>query len=307
MIMDRYGRLLKELRIIVNTECNLSCIYCHREGIMSEPNVTRLMPREYEVIAEVASRLGIEKFKLTGGEPLLHKDIVGIVESLANVKPKDLSLTTNGTLLSTYAPILANVGLKRVNISLPSLDRNTYTYITKTDSLEQTINGIKVAHDVGLKPITLNIVVLKGITEKEYEKFVDFVSRIEGRLRFIELEPIGMGKNIFEQFFESVDKITKHIEKNSIKKYIRDENARPVYILGNGVEVEIIKWHRNPIFCSSCHRVRLVYDGTLRPCITSSQTISIVGCLRPNIDVQCLEEAFIKVNELRRPFWLSMQ
>ncbi|MEM1560013.1 MAG: GTP 3',8-cyclase MoaA [Ignisphaera sp.] len=307
MIMDRYGRLLKELRIIVNTECNLSCIYCHREGIMTEPNVACLTPKEYELIAEVASRLGIEKFKLTGGEPLLHKDIVGIVKLLANVKPKDLSLTTNGTLLSTYASTLVNAGLKRVNISLPSLNRNTYIYITKTDSLEQTINGIKVAYDAGLKPITLNIVVLKGITEKEYDKFVDFASRIEGRLRFIELEPIGMGRNIFEQFFERVDKITKYIEKNSIKKYIRDENARPVYILDNGVEVEVIKWHRNPMFCASCHRVRLVYDGTLRPCIASSQTISIVSCLRPSIDVICLEEAFIKVNELRRPFWLNMR
>ncbi|MEM1644300.1 MAG: GTP 3',8-cyclase MoaA [Ignisphaera sp.] len=306
-MIDRYGRLMKELRVIVNSECNLSCIYCHKEGIESGQDVIRLLPNEYEIIAKVASRLGIEKFKLTGGEPLLHRDIISIIESIASVKPKDLSLTTNGTLLSMYASMLVDVGLKRVNVSLPSLDRNIYKYITKSDFLEQTINGIKAAYDAGLNPITLNIVVLRDITEREYEKFVEFASKVEGRLRFIELEPIGMGRNIFQHFFETVDKIITYIERDITKKYVRDENARPVYILNNGVEVEIVKWHRNPIFCAGCRRVRLVYDGTLRPCIASNQVISIVDCLRPNINVLCLEEAFIKVNELRRPFWLNVR
>lgn len=305
-MIDKYGRLMKELRIIVNSECNLNCIYCHREGIDLEHDVHHLAPNDYGIIARVASQLGVERFKLTGGEPLLHKDIISIVELIANVKPKDLSLTTNGTLLSTYAPTLADAGLKRVNVSLPSLDRNIYRYITKSDSLEQTINGVKMAYDIGLKPITLNVVVLKDITEREYERFVEFASRVEGRLRFIELEPIGMGRNIFERFFETVDKVITYIERDSIKKYVRDENARPVYVLGNGVEVEIVKWHRNPIFCAGCRRVRLVYDGTLRPCIVSNQAVSIVNCLRPNISVSCLEEAFIKVNDLRKPFWLNV-
>lgn len=308
MLVDRFGRHLGELRIIVNMECNLRCIYCHREGIEVLRHEQALSPQEYQAIAEVAVRLGIEKFKLTGGEPLLQRNIVDIVRAIANVKPGDLSMTTNGVLLNVYAQRLAEEGLKRVNVSLPTLNKEKYRLITNRDALEEVINGIRTAYDVGLKPITLNVVVLRGVTKNEYEKIIDFASSVEGRVRLIELEPFGMGRMMFELLFEPVDSIVEQLEEKYVKKYTRSDNARPVYVLSNGVEVEIIKWYRNSAFCLNCHKIRLVFDGTLRSCIATSEgSISILDCLRPKKDELCLEKAFNKINELRKPFWSFLQ
>lgn len=305
MLTDNYNRVLKTLRIVVNNECNLSCIYCHREGVDSSGKGNILTPKEIAFIARVASRLGIENFKLTGGEPLLRRDIVDIVKELTDIKPKDLSMTTNGSLLTLYSQSLSEAGLRRINVGLPSLNRDRYKHITGMDLLEQVIKGIKMAYNVGLNPITINVVVLKGVTENEYKDFIDFVSKIEGRLRFIELESIGMARRNFKSLYDPMDNILRYLEEIHVKKYVRYENHRPVYVLSNGIEVEIVKWYKNKSFCMYCDRIRLVYDGSIKPCIATDTSIDITKCLKPTVDEKCIEETIMSVNSIRKPFWLS--
>lgn len=306
MVVDGYGRMLRALRIVVNKDCNLGCIYCHREGLVNETQNTELTYNEIGIIAKIAISLGVEKFKLTGGEPLLRKDIVELVKALAEAKPKDLSMTTNGTLLSLYIYQLIEVGLRRININLPSLNKNKYRYITGKDLLDNVLNGINIAYDMGLRPITINVVVLKDITSNEYKNFIDLASSIEGRLRLIELEPLGLAKKTFEHLYEPIDGIVEYLEENCIKRYVREENHRPVYVLDNGVEVEIVRWNKNREFCMYCDRIRLMYNGLIKPCIAKDELINLVNCLRPIVDEECIKNVILNANKIRKPFWSTI-
>ncbi|MEM0371011.1 MAG: GTP 3',8-cyclase MoaA [Ignisphaera sp.] len=303
MLFDRYGRPLSTLRIVVNNECNYKCIYCHKEGMYKNKDGRTLSLEELKVITKIASKLGINRFKISGGEPLLHNDIVDIVKWLNELKPNDISMTTNGFHLATFAIQLAEAGLQRVNIGLPSLNRNKFRYVTGVDALDVVIKGINIAKDVFLKPMTINVVVLKNINEHEYLDFIEFASKFNARLRFIELEPIGEGKKDFNNLYTPLDKIVEFLEGVSVKMYIREVNLRPVYVLDNGVEVEIVRWYRNHKFCLYCDRIRLYSDKTLKPCVGLNNYIDLRKCLEPKIDEDCIESMIIYANTIRKPFW----
>ncbi|MEM1541468.1 MAG: GTP 3',8-cyclase MoaA [Ignisphaera sp.] len=303
MLFDRYGRPLRTLRIVINNECNYRCIYCHKEGMYRNKDERALSLEELKAITKIASKLGIDRFKITGGEPLLHDDIVDIVKWLTELKPSDISMTTNGFHLATFATRLAEAGLQRVNIGLPSLNRNKFRYVTGIDALNIVIKGIDIAKDAFPKPMTINVVVLKNINEHEYLDFIGFASRFNARLRFIELEPIGEGKKDFNELYTSLDKIVEFLEGISIKKYIRDVNLRPVYVLDNGIEVEIVRWYRNHKFCLYCDRIRLYSNRTLKPCVGLNDYIDLRRCLEPKIDEECIEMMMIYINNVRKPFW----
>ncbi|MEM1682682.1 MAG: GTP 3',8-cyclase MoaA [Ignisphaera sp.] len=303
MLFDRYGRPLSTLRIVVNNECNYKCIYCHKEGMYKNKDGRILSLEELKVITKIASKLGINRFKISGGEPLLHNDIVDIVKWLNELKPNDISMTTNGFHLATFAIQLAEAGLQRVNIGLPSLNRNKFRYVTGVDALDVVIKGINIAKDVFLKPMTINVVVLKNINEHEYLDFIEFASKFNARLRFIELEPIGEGKKDFNNLYTPLDKIVEFLEGVSVKMYIREVNLRPVYVLDNGVEVEIVRWYRNHKFCLYCDRIRLYSDKTLKPCVGLNNYIDLRKCLEPKIDEDCIESMIIYANTIRKPFW----
>ncbi|MEM1864624.1 MAG: GTP 3',8-cyclase MoaA [Ignisphaera sp.] len=303
MLFDRYGRPLSTLRIVVNNECNYKCIYCHKEGMYKNKDGRTLSLEELKVITKIASKLGINRFKISGGEPLLHNDIVDIVKWLNELKPNDISMTTNGFHLATFAIQLAEAGLQRVNIGLPSLNRNKFRYVTGVDALDVVIKGINIAKDVFLKPMTINVVVLKNINEHEYLDFIEFASKFNARLRFIELEPIGEGKKDFNNLYTPLDKIVEFLEGVSVKMYIREVNLRPVYVLDNGVEAEIVRWYRNHKFCLYCDRIRLYSDKTLKPCVGLNNYIDLRKCLEPKIDEDCIESMIIYANTIRKPFW----
>lgn len=303
MLFDRYGRPLSTLRIVVNNECNYKCIYCHKEGMYKNKDERTLSLEELKVITKIASKLGINRFKISGGEPLLHNDIVDIVKWLNELKPNDISMTTNGFHLATFAIQLAEAGLQRVNIGLPSLNRNKFRYVTGVDALDVVIKGINIAKDVFLKPMTINVVVLKNINEHEYLDFIEFASKFNARLRFIELEPIGEGKKDFNNLYTPLDKIVEFLEGVSVKMYIREVNLRPVYVLDNGVEAEIVRWYRNHKFCLYCDRIRLYSDKTLKPCVGLNNYIDLRKCLEPKIDEDCIESMIIYANTIRKPFW----
>ncbi|RLE83628.1 MAG: GTP 3',8-cyclase MoaA, partial [Thermoprotei archaeon] len=145
MLVDRFGRPILHLRISVTMACNYACIYCHREGELGSKRADELKPYEIYLVAKAASELGIRKFKLTGGEPLLRDDIVEVVNLLNSLQPLDLALTTNGYFLSEYAYELKRAGLRRVNISIPSLRKEIYREITGVDGLDKVLKGVKAA------------------------------------------------------------------------------------------------------------------------------------------------------------------
>lgn len=300
MLYDKWGRPLQALRINVTQDCNYNCIYCHREGWSGSEEV--LKPEELAVIASAARELGILEFKITGGEPTLRNDLVEVVKALASVKPRDLSMTTNGVFLHLRAASLAEAGLMRVNVSLPSLRRDVYKYITGADGLEAVLKGVRVAIDCGLHPVTLNVVVMKGINEWEFKDFIDFASKEGLRLRFIELEPISIPEHIFIRLYKGLDYIADYLEAVASKKYFRSLHHRPVYVMETGIEVELVRWYRNCEFCLHCNRVRLTADGILRPCIFAREGVDLKPLLRPKMEISMIKEAIMQVNEARAPY-----
>jgi len=298
---DKFNRAMKNLRISITHDCSYTCLYCHREGWNNRYDDI-LSPGEIGIISSVARSLDIDEFKLTGGEPLLRKDVIDIVEKIAEVKPKDLSMTTNGFLLKDFAKDLSEAGLMRVNVSLPSLNRERYRIITGIDGLENVLKGIDEAYNYNLKPITLNVVLLRDINDNEYKDFIEFAQRYEAKVRFIELEPIVLNTEVFNKLYVSIDNIVKYLEERSVCKVYRELNMRPIYILDNGIKVEIVKWLENKYFCRYCNRVRLSPEGVLKPCVMVKYGIDLKPFLRPDIDFDKLKEAFIKINQMRFPY-----
>ncbi|MCW1309646.1 MAG: GTP 3',8-cyclase MoaA, partial [Candidatus Nanoarchaeia archaeon] len=187
MLIDLYGRPLLNLRISLTQRCNLRCSYCHREGEDSVGDkLSEMSIDEIVRIARVGSSLGIRGIKLTGGEPLIRKDIVKIVREIAKIETlEDISITTNGVMLADLAEELKNAGLRRVNINLPTLDESVYNKLTG-GKLEDVIEGIKSAVSAGLHPVKLNMLVLRGINDTEVDEMINFASKTTGFLQLIE-------------------------------------------------------------------------------------------------------------------------
>ena len=255
---DTFGRPVSNLRIAVNSGCNLRCVYCHREG-ETKPE-TPLALDDIRAIMEIAGILGIRTIKLTGGEPLMREDIVEIIKSVpAGIES---SMTTNGTLLGPLAHDLREAGLSRVNISLDSLNPDTYRSITGNGNLSDVLEGIEAARDAGLTPIKINMVLLKGINEGEIDDFISLVSGDRQMiLQVIELMDLG-GCPLHADLSELEDKIASE----SRKVITRRMHHRKKYCY-DGAEIEFVRpWH-NSDFCKNCTRMRVTSDGKLKPCL----------------------------------------
>ena len=153
VVKDKYERPILSLRITITNRCNENCLYCHHDGMVSSKD--EMTPDELYTICKIAKRIGVRKIRLSGGDPLIRKDIVEIVEKIASLDFKDISLTTNGVLLGKYAEDLKNAGLDRVNVSLDTLDRDTYKHVTSMDYLNEAKEGILKAVEVGLYPVAV--------------------------------------------------------------------------------------------------------------------------------------------------------
>ncbi|MDP8002682.1 MAG: GTP 3',8-cyclase MoaA [Caldisphaera sp.] len=313
-LIDSYGRPLQNLRMAVTRECNYNCIFCHLEGdpigkpqkVGSFPPL--LYPSDYEIIAEAADKIGINGFKITGGEPLVRNDIVEIIKSIyMAASNSDISMTTNGYLLSKYAKELSEAGLQRINISIHSLKKEIYKKITGVDGLEKALQGLDEALQYNFK-IKINVSVIKGLNDNEIYDLIDFASKKNIMLQLIELQPINSGANNFSDLHYPLYLIENMLIKKGAKVERRELHNRPIYILPNNVRVEIVKSYDNPIFCAGCMRVRLLADGTLIPCINwKLPGINILSAIRvkpKELAVQNAIKAFIKVNYLRRPYTL---
>jgi len=302
MICDNYERPVLNLRVSVTQKCDKHCPYCHREG---ETNPSTVMTVEEIIrIVQIAISLGISRVKLTGGEPLLRKEIVEIVRGINGLEGlTDLSMTTNGTYMKGLAKDLKKAGLNRVNVSLPTLDPNVYNNLMGGD-LQDAIEGVKAAVEAGLHPVKLNMLVLKNVNDGEINKLIQFAAQTGTILQLIELEPINLSKKYYERYHLSLDEIEQKLKKlaseTRIRKYMQ---KRRVYVLPK-VNVELIRPIENTEFCANCTRIRVTSDGKLKPCLMRKDNlVDILTPLRNGADDKKLTEIFIEAVKKREPYY----
>ncbi len=288
-LYDRFDRPVSNIRISLNSGCNLRCIYCHREGECKPEK--RMSSDDIKAILQVAGDIGIRSVKFTGGEPLLRPDIIDIIQSVP--KGIESSITTNGTLLGKMAHDLRKAGLSRVNISIDSLNRDTYQSITGVDALEDALDGINASLDAGLVPIKINMVLLKGFNEDEIDDFIAFTAR-DHRLILQVIELMDLGNCPYHADLGPVEeKIATHAKRVITRRM----HHRKKYCY-EGAEVEFVRpWH-NSEFCKFCNRLRVTSDGKLKPCLLRDDNLIDIRGKRGDDLLEAIREAV----RLREPF-----
>lgn len=295
---DKYGREISYLRISLTDKCNLRCRYCMPLiGIEDKSHSDIISEEEILSTVKVAVGLGIKKIRLTGGEPLVKKNIVSIVRNIKNINGvEELCLTTNGTLLPNLAKDLKEAGLDRINISIDSLKPDKYEYITGGGKLEQALAGLEAAYNTGFKKIKINSVLIGGFNDSEIEDFANITMDRDIDVRFIELMPMydsgDFGPEAFVPYTIVIDKL-KH---RGIEQLDADGSVAKLYrIKGAKGKIGLIS-PVNDHFCANCNRIRLTADGKIKPCLHSSDEISIRG-LNENDIKQKIEESIFKKPE----------
>ena len=288
---DKYGRIIKYLRLSVTDLCNYRCIYCMpEEGVPKKSHSDILSIEELSEIAEASYDLGITKIRLTGGEPLLRKGILTLCENIRRISDEiELSITTNGSLLPKMAKDLKSVGVDRLNISLDTLDRDTFRRITRLGKLDQTLEGIKAAQSAGFDNIKINTVLLGGINDSEILPMISLTKDNNIQLRFIELMPIGITKSLSDNLFVTVENIEKLL-LNSAELTV-DGVARVYRLPGDKGSIGLIS-PMSHSFCDRCDKIRVTADGRLKPCLHSEDEISLKG-LHGNELIQAIKNGII--------------
>ncbi len=284
MLLDPYRRRINYLRISVTDRCNLRCRYCMpEEGISLFRHDEVLTYEEILRIVSVFAQEGISKIRLTGGEPLVRRGIVEFISRLSRIEEiKDLSLTTNGILLKELAQDLKKAGLKRINISLDSLQREKFCRITRKDEFDRVWEGIEAALKAGLSPLKINMVAIRGVNDDEIEPFARLTLKYPFTVRYIEYMPSGNGEK-WEENILTIPQIKKRLE--NIGKLISvpsdewDGPARRFRIEGALGEIGLIGAVSSH-FCQECNRLRLTADGKIRTCLFSDEEIDVREILR---------------------------
>ncbi|MDO8717340.1 MAG: GTP 3',8-cyclase MoaA [Dehalococcoidales bacterium] len=305
VLCDSWQRQINYLRISVTDRCNLNCIYCSEGDLSTQARLRseNLTYEEINRIVEVAATLGITKVRLTGGEPLVRSDLSRLVEMLSRIKGiDDIALTTNGMLLGQYAPELKKAGLKRVNVSLDTLQPDKFQRITGTDNLKDVFAGIEAARINGLNPVKINMVVLRGINDDEIIDFARLTIDRGWHIRFIEFMPLGKLKNEVgemvsgEQIRERIQKLG-HLEPDTGKG--GDGPARYYRFTGAEGTIGFIS-PMTQHFCHSCNRLRLTADGQLRPCLLDDDEVDLRAALRNGAKTEELTELIRRAVALKQ-------
>ena len=290
ILRDPYNRPVSNLRVSLTPKCNLSCIYCHREG--EESPKDQLSGEDIAEILRVAAQFAIRSVKFTGGEPLLRPDLSEIIRSVPD--GMESSLTTNGTLLADCASGLKDAGLRRVNVSLDSLNPETYKKITGIDRLDDVLEGITAAVDAGLTPVKLNMVVLKGVNDTEID---DFLAYVRGNRNLV-LQLIELMQFNDCNHHGDLQGLEDALASRSTQIITRRMHHRKKFCL-DGAEVEVVRPLHNTEFCAFCNRLRVTSDGKLKPCLLRTDNhIDIRGKKGAE-----LEALFRRAVALREPFY----
>ena len=305
-LYDRFARPVTNLRISLTQDCNFRCFFCHREGQRFSAK-NEMTPEEIERIVRIASRLGIRKVKLTGGEPTVREDIIEIVR---RIKPYviDLSMTTNGSKLKELARPLARAGLDRVNVSLHSLKPEVYKRITGVDMLDVVLEGIEEAVKY-LSPVKLNMTVMRGLNEGEIWDMVEFAARTGTVLQLIELEaPREMTETaFFRKYFYPLKPVERELERKAVEIRERRMHRRRKYFIPTDygiAEVEVVRAMHNTIFCANCTRLRVTSDGKFKTCLLrNDDLIDFLSAMRSGATDWELVEILKKAVIMREPYW----
>jgi cyclic pyranopterin phosphate synthase len=287
-LVDTFGRVHNNLRISVTDRCNLRCTYCMPEEVTFLERAELLTFEEIAHFVHVAASLGVDKIRLTGGEPLMRRGLSRLVAMVAVIPGiRDVGLTTNGLLLADQAQALYDAGLRRINISLDTLDPARFRELTRRDGLERVIEGIHAAKRAGFDPIKINAVSIRGLTEVEVGPLGRFAREYGLDLRFIEYMPIGADQwertkvyfahEILEQLEREIAPLVP------VDNYDPRAPAMEFRYTDGGGRVGIIASVSRP-FCRSCNRVRLTSDGKLRNCLFALGEVDVKGLLRDRTD-----------------------
>ncbi|WP_070001104.1 GTP 3',8-cyclase MoaA [Cellulosilyticum sp. I15G10I2] len=279
-MMDSYGRDISYLRVSITENCNLNCKYCMPDKKSAGCIEKTLSLNETYQIIKTFHKLGITKLRITGGEPLIRKGVIPFIEKVTKLEHlKDIAMTTNAVLLEEKAEALADAGLKRVNVSLDTLDAKKYHLITGGGDIQKVLRGIEAAKAKGLSPIKVNTVLIKGFNEDEIEAFAKWSDASGVEVRFIELMPIGEGINWSREKYISADQILENMPKLQRLEHTKGGTAVPYTLKGTQAKIGFI----TPMsckFCNACNRMRLTSEGKLKGCLHSDIEIDLKTALR---------------------------
>lgn len=297
-LVDRFGRQVDYLRVSVTDKCDLRCSYCLPKGFrgFEEPE-NWLNFAEIERVVAAFGRMGVRRVRLTGGEPLLRKNLSHLVQALSSYSEiEDISLSTNATQLEKHAEALYAAGVRRVNVSLDSLDRACVESITGSDNLQQVMRGLQAAKQVGMRPIKLNMVVLGGINDHEIKRMVGFCMEEGFILRLIEAMPVGSTGQASQ--FRDLQPIREELVKSfDLQPMVEEIGGGPARYWSNRDGSSTVGFisPMSQHFCATCNRVRLGVDGTLYMCLGQNSQFPLRQRLRDGIsDIeleQCIREA----------------
>jgi len=298
MLLDRQQRKIEYLRISVTDKCNLRCRYCMpEEGVDLKTHQQLLRWEEIHRMVKAFADLGVNKVRITGGEPLVRKGLTDFIAGLAQLGLEEISITTNGLLLEEMAADLKQAGISRVNVSLDSLDPDRFRWITRGGDVTRVLGGMDAALAAGLVPLKVNTVVVRGFNDDEVVNLASLARDKAIHVRFIELMPVGLGSiwgpESFVSTAETMDKL----------KAIGD--LQPAEVTGNGPAqvwrlpgflgtvgfISAISQH----FCARCNRIRLTADGRLYPCLHSDEYVDCFTPLRGGADDEALRQLVLQV------------
>ncbi len=298
MALDQFGRKIHYLRISLTDHCNLRCVYCMPEDMTFRPNAELMQDDELIKLVRLFTRLGFDKFRLTGGEPTVRAHVVDLVREIAATPGvRSLSMTTNGVLLGKLAAPLKEAGLQRVNVSIDTLDPAKFKRLTRWGSLQQVWEGIEAAERAGLAPVKLNAVVVRGYNETDVVDLAALTLEHPWQMRFIEMMPFA-GATEFQQTQvvkaqEMIDRISAALGPlEPANDGVLDGEARIYKLPGAQGELGFISSVSLP-FCASCTRARLTADGKLRLCLLREKELDLLTPLRKGATIEDLRQIIL--------------
>jgi len=302
-LIDPFGRRIEYVRLSVTDRCDLRCVYCMPKGFKDfEVPEHWLSFSEVERVIAAFGSLGVSRVRITGGEPLIRKDMPSLAARLSQLPGiDDLSLSTNAVQLARHAKALKAANVSRLNVSLDSLDANNFNKITNGGKLEKVLKGLQAAKQHGFSPIKINMVVMKGINDHEVEDMVNYCIEHDFTLRFIETMPMGeSGLEASNQYVDLQDVKKQLAQKYELLPGVMPGGGPARYVRVAGTELRIgfitpISQH----FCETCNRVRLSVDGTLYLCLGQSDKVELRPLLRAGISDDELRETIVNAIRLK--------
>ena len=303
-LVDRFGRAVDYLRISITDRCDFRCVYCMSEEMTFLPRAQILTLEEINFIARAFAELGVKKIRITGGEPLVRKGALELLQNIGQIDSlNELVLTTNGSKLDELASDLKQAGVKRINISLDTLDAVKFKQITRTGDLNKVLNGIETVKQLGFERIKINAVILKNRNHLEVTNLVQYAVDNGIDISFIEEMPLGIveSHNRAEVYYSS-DLIKSDLEKQFQLKSIPDQTGGPsVYFNVDGTETRVgfISPH-SANFCSTCNRVRLTVEGRLLLCLGNEHSVDLKRVIRVNPgDMEKLKQVIVESMDIK--------